>query len=340
MKSITKIGISIGDVNGIGLEILGKYLNSLEFQQISKKVEIVIFCNYKTISEYFRLMENGKELLNNFQRLLEKNSIRLEEIDIEPNIEFGKVSKVAGSLALESIKCALSSTKKQQVEAMVTLPICKEAIQANLPSFIGHTEYISKHFPKSEPLMLFVHKNLRLAILTTHLPLKIVAKKITSKLLVKKIENMYRTLTEDFKIQQPKIAILGLNPHSGEDGLLGKEEIETFKPVINYYKTQKINLEGPFPADGFFAFGIYKKYDGILACYHDQGLIPFKILSKGKGVNFTANLPIVRTSPDHGTAFDIAGKNLADFKSLKNAISLAIKISKCRKKREKIKLLA
>lgn len=327
MKNKINIGITIGDVNGIGLEILGKYLSSNYFKKIDKRCILTIFGNYEIVIDYFSKLQGGKKYLIFFDNLVKTNQIQMVEIKEKVPIQFGKVSESAGKVAFESINYAIRYLQNNSIDCLVTLPISKESIKHIQPNFIGHTEYIAQHFSNAEPLMTFVYKNIKLCLLTTHQPLRIVPTVISIDMIIQKSKIFENSLRKDFKISVPRIAILGLNPHSGENGLIGNEELETFVPAIEKLKNSGIQIDGPFPSDGFFAFGLYKKYDGIIACYHDQGLIPFKLISKGKGVNFTANLPIVRTSPDHGTGFDIAGKNIADFTSLKNSIELAFAIT-------------
>jgi 4-hydroxythreonine-4-phosphate dehydrogenase len=332
MKKLFKIGITIGDVNGIGLEIFAKFLSSKEYRKISSNTQFKLFGNNEVVTNYFLNLKNGIELLENLNNLVRTEKLTIVEINTNTLIEFGKISINAGKLALDSITKGLEAYFKNEIDCLVTLPICKEAVQKTLYNFIGHTEFIASFFEGYEPLMTFVYNTFRICLLTTHMPLSSVSSAITKELLAHKIEIFYKSLRYDFGIPKPKVAVLGLNPHSGENGILGKEEIETFQPVLNEFSRKGYEIFGPFPSDGIFAFNSYKQFDGVIACYHDQGLIPFKIISKGKGVNFTANLPIVRTSPDHGTGFDKAGENVADYSSLKNSIFLAIDIFKSRKK--------
>lgn len=330
MKRKINIGVTVGDVNGIGLEILAKLLCSNAFKKISKNCNLVIFSNKKVQNEYLSKLKGGKNLLSNLKLLITSNQIQLDEIEYETQIQFGEVSKEAGRLSLLSIEAALKAFSNNRIDCLVTLPICKDAIQMNLPGFIGHTEFIANFFNSTNPLMTFVYKQFRICLLTTHIPLCKVPKVILSLNLSNEVRVFRSSLINDFNIKNPKIAILGLNPHAGENGLMGTEETIKIKPLINSLKNDRLSIEGPFPTDSFFSFNLHKKFDGIISLYHDQGLIPFKILSKSRGVNFTANLPIVRTSPDHGTAFNIAGKNTADYISLQNAIIYALSIFKTR----------
>jgi len=333
MQNKFKIGVTSGDLNGIGLEIFAKYLNSKEFTQNSQQIEIYFFCDFSNYVKYFEINKTIGRLFKKIQSQL--NKILFIEIGKEIKIQPGKISKDIGKYALDSINFAIDYANKGKLDGIITLPICKESIKMNLPNFTGHTEHLSNFFSNRMSLMIFVYKKLRIALLTNHISIRSLSAALNFNLIVEKSKIFYHSLKRDFSIANPKIAILGLNPHSGENGVIGIEEIETFYPAIEYLQSIGIKLEGPFPADGFFAFGLGKKFDGILACYHDQGLIPFKLITKGKGVNFTANLPIVRCSPDHGTAFDIVGKGIADYKSLANAFALAIKIIKNRRRQDR-----
>ncbi len=334
MKKLIKIGITVGDLNGIGLEIFSKYLSTKSYSKVASFVQFVLFANRDIVQEYLMMLPRGKLLYKRFKELVTAGSIVINEIEVNCEINFGKITKDSGKISLKSIQQSLQTFTDGGIDCLVTLPICKEAIQMNESDFIGQTEFIANYFRSPNPVMTFVYNKFRLGLVTTHLPLQKISQSITKDVLKNKIEAYVRSLIIDFDIKKPKIALLGLNPHSGESGLLGKEEVETMVPVIMDFKKKGININGPFPADGFFAYQHYREFDGIIACYHDQGLIPFKLISKGRGVNFTANLPIVRTSPDHGTAYDIAGKNEADYRSLANAINSAIRIIKSRWKNQ------
>lgn len=330
MKRKYNIGVTIGDVNGIGLEIFAKFLNSKFFEKIEEKVKFLLFGKENIIFEYLKMLQNAKSLLMSFENSLKNGSVEISEVEGETNISFGKISKESGKFSLNSLNAALNAYLAKKIDCLVTLPICKEAVQMNEPNFVGHTEYIAKYLGEGNPLMTFIFKDVRMCLLTTHIPLSEVSKSIQKEIVIEKTKIFVQILKEDFHIPNPKVAILGLNPHSGENGAIGYEEVQVIKPAIEFLRSQGLNISGPFPSDGFFAFMQYRNFDGVVANYHDQGLIAFKILSKGEGVNFTANLPLVRTSPDHGTSFDISGKNIADYKSLKNAIYLALQIAKAR----------
>jgi 4-hydroxythreonine-4-phosphate dehydrogenase len=242
------------------------------------------------------------------------------------NITLGKATDVGGQCAFQALERAVSDFKNGSIDALVTAPINKKAMQlANFP-FIGHTEYITNEMGSKESLMLMVGDNLRIGVVTNHLPVKEVAAAITKEKVLRKIQVMHETLRVDFGIDRPTIAVMGLNPHAGDEGAIGKEDDAIIRPAIEEAKQKGMLVFGPYPADGFFGSGQFNKFDGILAMYHDQGLVPFKVLSFGDGVNYTAGLPSVRTSPDHGTAYDIAGKGEADPSSFLKALFLAVDI--------------
>ena len=245
-------------------------------------------------------------------------------------IKVGEASTEAGKKALLALEKACDFLEQGFVDAVVTAPINKSTIQSDKFNFPGHTEYFGAKF-NGDPLMFMISESLRIAVVTGHVPIKEANALITTDRIEKSLESIKKSLINDFGISKPKIAVLGFNPHAGEDGLLGKEENEVIIPSIKDFKNKGNLVYGPFPADGFFGSGNYKKYDAILAMYHDQGLIPFKSLSFGTGINYTANLTVVRTSPDHGTGYDIAGKNIASETSLRNAIFLAHDILNSRK---------
>jgi 4-hydroxythreonine-4-phosphate dehydrogenase len=245
-------------------------------------------------------------------------------------IDMGMVTESGGMSAYRALECAVRHLKEGVIDAVVTAPINKHNIQNADFRFAGHTEYFSAQFGAKESLMFMVSENLRIGVATGHMPVKDISTRLTHELLTSKLSIMVESLKEDFAIAKPRVAVLGLNPHAGEEGLLGTEEQEIIQPVISDFKRKGNLMFGPFPADGFFGKGEYKKFDGIMAMYHDQGLIPFKTLSFSKGVNFTAGLPIVRTSPDHGTAYPLAGKNEASYDSMQAAIFMAMDILKSR----------
>ncbi|MBY0426273.1 MAG: 4-hydroxythreonine-4-phosphate dehydrogenase PdxA, partial [Cytophagales bacterium] len=250
-----------------------------------------------------------------------------EEFPIEP----GKVTTEAGKAAFLSLKQAVTDWKEGKIHALVTAPINKSNIQQEGFTFPGHTEYLTQEAGSKDGLMLLVSDSLRIGVITGHVPLGEVPAKVTREALISKTSILEKTLQKDFGISRPRIALLGLNPHAGEDGLLGSEDKEIIQPVVEEFRKKGSLVYGPYPADGFFGSGQFKKFDGILAMYHDQGLVPFKTLAMETGVNYTAGLPFIRTSPDHGTAYNIAGKNQASEVSFREALFLAVDIVKHRK---------
>lgn len=321
-----KIVVSCGDVNGIGLEIFLKAVKrfSLEFKY-SNDVDFTLVVNKHTLLQYANNIRTKITVRNDYFSIRGRK-INLIDCKNQPEVQFGRITKSSGELAAESIKIALDKTIKKEFDAMLTLPISKESIYKTGWKFPGHTEMVANACKVDNPLMILCTKAIRVALATIHVPLKKVPALISSDLLVEKAVKMNKSLMKDFCEQDPRIAVLGLNPHSGENGNLGKEELEIIKPAIKRLKEKNVNAFGPFSADGFFAHGEYLRYDGIIAMYHDQGLIPLKLIAMGSGINYTAGLPIIRVSPDHGTAFDIAGRNLADEASTYNSIELAYSI--------------
>lgn len=320
----------MGDFNGVGPETILKVFAD---PRINNLFIPVIYGSGKILTKYKRLLnfdDFSYHQYNEQSYLNEKkpNVVNCwnENYDIEP----GQVTDIAGNCAFLSLEKAVSDLKSGFIDAVVTCPINKANIQREGFKFAGHTEYFTQHFEAKDSLMTLCHDELRVAVVTGHVPLREVADKVTPELISHKLDLLYDSLVQDFGIKRPKIAVMGLNPHAGEDGLLGTEDQERILPVLIERQKKGKLIYGPFPADGFFGMYHFKKYHGVLAMYHDQGLIPFKTIAFEKGVNFTAGLPIVRTSPDHGTAYDIAGKGLASETSLREAIYLAIDITKQR----------
>ena len=326
-----KIGITIGDINGIGLEVI---LKTLANQKILKICIPVIYGSSKVVS-YHRNIVGIEDLpistINSAQRLKYEriNIVNCWQEDV--NITLGQMSEGSGKYAKISLEQATNDLKQGYIDAIVTAPFNKKAMNLANFDFPGHTEYLTQSFGKKDSLMLMVHENLRVGLVTNHLPIAQVASAITKERLQYKLDVFHKTLVRDFGIERPIIALLGLNPHASDDGVLGDEEEQIIRPVIIEAKKRGMMVMGPFPADGFFGSGQHRKVDGILAMYHDQGLAPFKALSFGSGVNFTAGLPGIRTSPDHGTAYGIAGKNEADPSSFRQALFLAIDIARNRR---------
>lgn len=331
MDFIPKIGITLGDVNGIGPEVL---LKALSHQHINKICIPIIYGSGKHLSKYKNLVNLPQWQYVSVQdpsQAVQKNHNLINCLKGDFfELEIGKSSPKAGKLAFDCLARATDDLKKGKIDAMVTAPISKENIQNEQFTFPGHTEYLAAAFDKKQVLMFMVSDTLKIGVVTGHIPLEDVKKSLTKEAITSKLNIMYSSLQIDFGIPKPKIAVLGLNPHAGENGLLGDHENKIIAPVIESFKQSGKLVLGPFSTDGFFASDSLQKYDAVLAMYHDQGLTPFKMMAFDTGVNFTAGLMGVRTSPDHGTAFDIAGKNIADPGSMLHAIYAAVDISKTR----------
>src|SRR5690606_32875100 len=329
-----KVGISIGDLNGIGCEII---LKTFEDTRMLEFCTPIIFASTKTVSfqnKHLNLNIN----YNGINQISEAIDGKLNVLNVwkeTPAIEYGKETKEGGKYAFLSLKSAVESLKKKEVVILVTAPINKHNIQSEEFKFPGHTDYLAQEL-NGEALMFMVSPDLKVGLVTDHVPVKDISSYITPELIEKKVDKIYESLQKDFGIRRPKIAVLGINPHTGDNGVIGKEDDEILRPTIHkIYESGKL-VYGPYAADSFFGADNYKKFDAVLATYHDQGLIPFKTLSFGSGVNYTAGLSRVRTSPDHGTAFEIAGKGEADHNSFKEALFLGIKIFKKRKEYKNI----
>ncbi len=321
-------------MNGIGSEVI---LKSLEDTRMLELCTPVIFANVKILS----FLKKQLNLNVNLHGIDKVNQILPGKINVlnvwreGVNLEFGKVDENVGSYAVKSFVEATKALKEGTIDVLVTAPINKSNIQSEEFSFPGHTDYLNQEL-EGNALMLMIQDNLRVGLLTDHVPINEVAKHLTEDLIRKKIQTINQTLVRDFGINKPKIAVLGLNPHSGDNGVIGDEEEKVLKPALKKIFEEGILVFGPYSADGFFGSNQYEKYDAVIATYHDQGLIPFKTLSFGKGVNYTAGLNKIRTSPDHGTGFDIAGKGIADHQSFSEAIYAAIDIFKSRMEYEEM----
>jgi 4-hydroxythreonine-4-phosphate dehydrogenase len=318
------VGISIGDLNGIGSEII---LKTFEDSRMLELCTPVIFANVKILSFIKKTLESIA-VLHGIDRL---DQIVLGKINVlnvwqeGVDINFGVNDENVGKYAIKSFVAATKALKEGLIDVLVTAPINKYNIQADNFKFPGHTDYLDQEL-EGNALMLMVQDSLRVGLLTDHIPLNDVASHLTEELIIKKIETIKQTVIQDFSINKPKIAVLGLNPHCGDGGVIGKEDDTVLKPALKKIFEKGTLVFGPFAADGFFGSNQYDKYDAVIATYHDQGLIPFKTLSFGNGVNYTAGLNKIRTSPDHGTAYDIAGKGIADYNSFKEAVYLAIDV--------------
>lgn len=325
------IGISLGDYNGVGPEVI---LKSLQNVAINKLCTPVVYGSTKVLNFYknqlgirdWQFFGIQKPEMANPKATNVINCLSDQNLEIEP----GKVTTEAGKAAFECLKRATADLKEGKIHALVTAPINKNNIQSDSFKFPGHTEYLAEAFGVKDNLMFLVSDVLRVGVVTGHIPIEKVKESITKKAIASKLDLMLASLYQDFGIQKPRIAVLGLNPHAGEEGLLGKEEVEIIAPLTKEYREKKQLVFGPYPADGFFGNNQFKQFDAVLAMYHDQGLIPFKSIAFETGVNFTAGMPGIRTSPDHGTAYDIAGKNLAHEGSMLNAIFTAIDVYKNR----------
>ncbi len=317
-------------MNGIGPETI---IRALSDPLITELITPVIYSSVKVLQAHRKAMgieDFGVHVVKPSEGLNPKRINLVPCFETEDDVEFGVASETSGRLALKSIDTAIEDLKNGYIDAMVTAPVDKHAVALALPGFTGHTGYIKEKFGASEVLMLLVSHDLRVGLVTEHLPLRDVAAAVTMDKIVAKGKLMAKTLLEDFGIRKPRIAVLGLNPHAGDSGELGNEEKDIILPAVKQLEAAGVMAFGPYPADGFFGSGNWQKFDGVLAMYHDQGLAPFKAVSFSSGVNFSAGLPYVRTSPDHGTAFDIAGKNLASETSLREAIFAAVDIFKMR----------
>ena len=322
------VGISIGDLNGLGSEVI---LKTFEDTRMLELCTPVIFANVKTIS-FAKKKFDSTAILHGIDTLDQIIIGKINVLNIWKEsfeINFGKNDPIVGKYAIKSFVEATKALKNGEIDVLVTAPINKYNIQSDEFKFPGHTDYLNQEL-EGNALMLMVQDNLRVGLLTDHIPVNEVAKHLTETLIIQKINTIKNSLIQDFSINKPKIAVLGLNPHAGDNGVIGREEEEIVKPAIKKMFDKGTLVFGPFAADGFFGNNQYEKYDAVLAMYHDQGLVPFKTLSFGKGVNYTAGLDKVRTSPDHGTAYEIAGKNIADYNSFKEAVYVAIDIFQAR----------
>jgi 4-hydroxythreonine-4-phosphate dehydrogenase len=320
------IGLSCGDVNGIGIEII---LKTLADNRILDICTPVVFGNNKVLNFYRKGLP---EININFTNTKELSRINNKQFNLyncwddEVNINPGILNDIGGKYAIKSLTAAGQALKDKFIDGLVTAPIHKSNTQSDQFNFTGHTPYLKNLYGAADVAMFMVAENMRVALVTEHVPVQDVAKHITRDKILSKLQIINNSLKRDFNINKPRIAVLGLNPHAGDEGLIGKEEEEIIKPAIKEAKHRDVFCFGPYPADAFFARGQHEKFDAVLAMYHDQGLIPFKSLAIGEGVNYTAGLSGVRTSPDHGVAFDIAGTGKADESSLRAAIFKAVDI--------------
>ena len=320
------IGFTCGDLNGIGIELILKSLSDNRFLDFCTPV---VFASNKAINFYRKSIG---DINFSFTSTKDFYKLNLRQVNIfncweeEVAINPGTLNNIGGQYAVKSLQAATSALKDGKINALVTAPLHKKNVQSGDFSYTGHTPFLKDFFGVNDVLMLLTAENLKIGLVTEHLPVKEIAMNITKENIISKLLILSASLKKDFNIEKPKIAVLALNPHAGDEGLIGTEEEEIIRPAIKEAKQRNLLVVGPFSADAFFARGQYNKFDAVLAMYHDQGLIPFKSLAFGEGVNFTAGLPGIRTSPDHGTAFDIAGKNKADPSSFRAAIFSCIDI--------------
>ena len=314
------IGISCGDLNGIGTEII---IKTFADHRLLEQCTPVIFASNKLINFYRKTLPEVNLVYPSIKDFTKLNPKQVnvfncweEEVAITP----GQLTAEGGRYAVKSLQAAVQALKEGHLQGLVTAPIHKSNVQGDDFNYTGHTPYLKAAAEVPDVLMLLYTSDLKVGLVTEHLPILEVAQHITKEVVISKLKLLSRSLKKDFGIDKPKIAVLGLNPHAGDEGLIGKEEEMVIKPAIKDAKQQGALVFGPYSADAFFARRSYQQFDAVLAMYHDQGLIPFKTIAVGEGVNFTAGLPFVRTSPDHGTAFDIAGKNLADPGSFMTAV--------------------
>lgn len=328
------IGITHGDINGIGYEII---LKTLCDSRIFDMFIPIIYGQSKVFSYYkknFNMEEVSYALIRDARQAQAGRINFINHTDSELKIEPGISTEIAGKASFDALKLAVDDLYKNNIDALVTAPVNKSNIQSDSFQFSSQKKYISSFCPEHTPLMLMVSDRLRVGSVTNHISLKDVSEVITKDLIVSKLEVFSKTLQQDFGIDYPRIAVMGLNPHYGDGGLYGKEEIDMIVPAIKEAREKDMLVFGPFSADGFFGSAAWVKYDGILCMYHDQAMVPFKTLAVDGGVNFTAGLPVIRTAPDHGTGYDIANRNVANPDSFRHAIYLAIDVLKNRSENE------
>ena len=325
------IGITHGDINGIGYEVI---LKTIVEPRILETFVPVIYGSPKVAAFYrkhFDIQGLNLNIVNSIEEINHKRVNIINCADDEIKVELGISTEEAGKASLAALQRATEDLKKGALQALVTAPINKKNIQSASFNFPGHTEYLEKKFGTDSPaLMMLVNDVMRVAVVTGHIPVDKVSKELTEKLIVEKLTVLNNSLKKDFRIIRPRIAVLALNPHAGDSGVIGDEEERVIIPAMKLAEAKGIISVGPYPADGFFGSGTFGKFDAVLAMYHDQGLVAFKTIAQGEGVNFTAGLPVVRTSPDHGTAFDIAGKNLADPNSFREAVFQCLELMRQR----------
>lgn len=328
------VGISVGDLNGIGLEVV---LKTFEDKRMLDFCTPVIFGSLKVVSDHNKFVQSQLQPfgINHLDKI---NPNRMNVVNVwkeEVVLSLGTPTELSGSCALQSLEAATDALRDGNIDLLITAPISKNNIQSETFNFAGHTEFLESKLA-GESLMILMTEGLRLGLVTGHVPVSKVAETITKELILKKVEIMHQTLVQDFGISRPKIAVLGLNPHCGDNGVIGNEDEELIRPTLLEIQEKGKLVYGPYAADGFFGSHNYQKFDGVLAMYHDQGLVAFKTIAFGSGVNFTAGLSGIRTSPDHGTAFEIAGKGAANPSSFKEALFTGLEIFKTRSRYKRL----
>lgn len=325
-SNLPRIGITQGDINGIGYEVILKVLADT---RILESFVPIVYGQSKVFSYYkknFGMEEMSYTVIRDASQAQPRRINIINHTDEELKVEPGFSTAIAGKASFAALKLATNDLRNGLIDALVTAPVNKANMQSEQFKFKGQTDYIKSFFPDNEYITLLVNHQMRIGFVTNHIPLKDVPSAITKDLIIKKITLINKSLISDFRIEAPKIAVLGLNPHASDGNIMGTEERDIIQPAIEVAKDQGVMAFGPFPADGFFGSDAWRKYDGILSMYHDQGLTPFRVLAVDGGVSYTAGLPVVRTSTTHGTGYDIANKNIADPEAMRHAIYLAIDI--------------
>jgi 4-hydroxythreonine-4-phosphate dehydrogenase len=332
-----KLGISHGDINGISYEII---IKTLIDNRLTEFCTPILYGSPKVAAYHRKAINIGNFSLNHINDASEANPKRanvINVIDDNIRVELGKSTEAAGESSFLALEAAVNDLQSGKIDVLLTAPINKRNIQRKDFDFKGHTEYLAERFESDDYLMLMISDKMKVGVVTGHIPISEISENITEEAILKKLRVLNESLIYDFGIRKPKIAVLGLNPHIGDEGLLGKEEQEVIIPALDKAREEDIMALGPYPADGFFGSASYEAFDAVLAMYHDQGLAPFKALAEDGGVNFTAGLPIVRTSPDHGTAYEIAGDGKASNEAFRKALYLALDIYKSRNTEHKLR---
>lgn len=333
---LVRVGITHGDFNGIGYEVIMKTFEEHGMLEICTPIVYGIHKAANQHRKTLNIQDFNFYGIPDAEKAVKHHCNFINLTDVDVGLDLGKSTPAAGSWAVKALNRAVEDLLAGKIDVLVTAPINKQNVQGHEFNFPGHTEFLAAKTNTSNYLMLLVNDGLRVGTVTGHIPIHEVSSKLSTDLIVSRLKVMADSLLQDFGIRSPKIAVLGLNPHAGDNGLIGKEEEQMIIPAIKKAQLDNMLVYGPFPADGFFGTGAWKKFDGVMAMYHDQGLIPFKSIAFHQGVNFTAGLPIIRTSPDHGTGYDIVGKNIADPSSFREAVYQSIDIFRNRKMNQEI----